>query len=181
MSVFDLWLPVLAAGLATHVMSALAWMVLPHHKPEWKRFPEEDKLLDLINEGPVPADQYMFPFAADTVEMKSEEFQQKQGKCRGMLILWPTQLNMGAAMGQTLAFFFFAAFCIGYVASLALEPGESFFQVFRVATTVGLLTHCLGIFPGVFWFKQRVLMDLADKVAYAIVTGLIFAALWPSA
>ena len=50
-----------------------------------------------------------------------------------------------------------------------------------MATTVGLLSHCLGIFPGVFWFKRKVLMDLADKAAYAVVTGLIFAALWPSA
>ncbi|REJ82809.1 MAG: hypothetical protein DWQ34_03015 [Planctomycetota bacterium] len=181
MSVFDLWLPILAAGLATHVMSTLAWTVLPHHKPEWKKFPQEDKLLGLIDEGAVPAEQYIFPHAADAEEMKSEEFQQKQQKCRGTLILWPSPINMGAAIGKTLAFFFIAAFCIGYVASLAVEPGATFFRVFRVVATVALLTHCFGIFPNVFWFKQKVLLDLADKVAYALATGLIFAALWPSA
>ena len=179
MSVFDLWLPILATGLVTHVLSSLAWMVLPHHKPEWTRFPAEDSLLDLINKESIPAGQYMFPFAADTSEMKSDAFQQKQQRCRGMLVLWPQPINMGVAIGQTLAFFFVAAFCIGYVASLALVPDDSFFHVFRVVTTVGLLTHCLGIFPGVFWFKRQVAMDLLDKVAYAVATGLIFAVLWP--
>lgn len=179
MSVFDLWLPILITGLVTHVLSFLAWMVLPHHKQEWQRCPAEDPLLDLLDKESVPAGQYVFPYAADANAMKSEEYQQKQQRCRGMLILWAKPANMGAAIGQTLAFFIVAAFCIGYVASLALSPGESFFQVFRVVTTVGLLTHCLGVFPGVFWFKQRVAMDLLDKAAYAVATGLIFAALWP--
>jgi hypothetical protein len=44
---------------------------------------------------------------------------------------------------------------------------------------VGLLAHCVGVLPGVSWFKQRVTLDLLDKAAYALATGLIFAALWP--
>lgn len=39
MSVFDSRLPILLPGLATHIVSVLAWAVLPHHKPEWKKRP----------------------------------------------------------------------------------------------------------------------------------------------
>ena len=44
MRVFDLTLPVLLSGLATHILSTLAWMVLPHHKPEWKVLAVQDEL-----------------------------------------------------------------------------------------------------------------------------------------
>jgi len=181
MSVFDLWLPILLSGLATHILSTLAWMVLPHHKPEWKKLPEEDGFQDWLAEKAVPADQYLFPFSQDPQEMKSDAYQAKQGKCVGMLVLWPTSPNMGANIAKTLAFFFVAAFLIGYLASLALPSDASFLDAFRFVFTAALLTHCAGVFPGVFWFRRRVAMDTLDGVAYAVATGLIFAALWPGA
>ncbi|HSG71039.1 MAG TPA: hypothetical protein VLA12_11525 [Planctomycetaceae bacterium] len=179
MNVYDLWIPTVASGFATHVMSTLAWTVMPHHKPELKKLPVEDELLALLDEKHVPPDQYLFPFAESNAEMASEDFKHKQAKCRGELLLWPNVPNMGIAIGQTLLFFLVTAFVIAYLASLALPEGAEFMKVFQFVTTAGLLAHCAGIFPGVFWFKRKIAMDLVDKVAYAIVTGLIFAALWP--
>ena len=86
----------------------------------------------------------------------------------------------GATAFFLTTFFFVAAFVIAYLASLGLSRGASFLDVFRFVTTAGLLTHCAGQFPGVFWFRRRVAMDLLDGVAYAVATGLIFAALWPA-
>jgi hypothetical protein len=179
MSVFDLWLPILLTGLATHVISTIAWMVLPHHKPEWQRLAAEDDFQDWIDRNNVPVGQYVFPHTHNMEEMKSEAFRKKQGRCRGMLVLWPSPPNMGVNIVLTLAFFFVAAFVIGYLASLGLPPGASFLKVFQFVTTAALLTHCAGQFPGIFWFRRRVAMELADGVAFAIATGLIFAALWP--
>ena len=179
MSVFGLWLPIVLSGLATHVISTLAWIVLPHHKPEWKRLADEDDFHDWLDKKGVPADQYLFPFTRDPAEMKSDRFQEKQAKCRGMLVLWPKPPNMGKNIGLTLTFFFVAAFIIAYLASIGLPAGASFVNVFRFVFTAGLLTHCAGQFPGIFWFRRRVAMDLVDGVAYAVATGLIFAALWP--
>jgi len=179
MTVWELWLPILLTGLATHILSTIAWTVLPHHKPEWKKLPVEDELIEFIDTKNVPADQYIFPFSQDPQEMKSEQFKAKQGKCRGMLVLWPTPPHMGQAIGLTLAFFFVAAFVIAYLASLGLPRGASFLDVFQFVTTAALLTHCFGQFPGVFWFRRRVAMDLLDGAVFALATGLIFAALWP--
>ena len=96
-------------------------------------------------------------------------------------MLWPAPPNMAVNIALTLAFFFAAAVVIGYLASLGLPPGASFLNVFRFVATAALLTHCAGQFPGVFWFRRRVAMDLLDRVAHAAATGLIFAAFWPSA
>lgn len=180
MTVLELWLPIVLSGLATHVLSTIAWMVLPHHKPEWGRLPDEDEFQDWIREKGVPAGQYLFPFAESPDEMKSEAFLARRGKCNGMLVLWGEVPNMGLAIGQTLAFFLVAAFAIGYLDSLALPREASFGKVFRFTTTAALLTHCFGLFPGVFWFRRRIAMDLADKVVFALATGLVFAALWPA-
>jgi hypothetical protein len=113
--------------------------------------------------------------------MKSEAFKAKQGKCRGTLVLWPSPPNMGVNIALTLTFFFVAAFVIGYLASLGVPRGASFMDVFQFVTTAGLLTHCAGQFPGVFWFRRRVAMNLLNGAAYAVATGLIFAVMWPSA
>ena len=181
MSVWDLWLPIVLTGVATHVISTIAWMVMPHHKPEWKKLSAEDDFLKWIGDKQISPDQYLFPFTQDSAEMNSEPFKQKQAQCSGMFILWATPPNMGKSIGLTLLFFFLAAFVIGYLASLGLPNGATFLAVFQFVTTAGLLTHCAGQFPGVFWFRRRVAMDLADGVVHAVVTGLIFAALWPAA
>ncbi|EMI46078.1 hypothetical protein [Rhodopirellula sp. SWK7] len=181
MSVFDLWLPILLSGLATHILSTLNWMVFPHHKPEWTKLPSEDQLQDLVVLEKIPPGQYMLPFCDRPDEMKSEAFKGKQAKCTGMLILWDAPINMGTAIAKTIAFFFVAAFVIGYLASLALAPGASFGKVIQFVATAGLLTHCAAHFPHVFWFKRRIAMEILDGVVYAAVTGLVFAFFWPSA
>ncbi len=180
MTVYQLWLPIVATGVATHVYCTLAWMILPHHKPEWTKIPVEDDLQDLISSRGVIPGQYMVPYAAGGQEAASAEFQQKVKKCRGMLVLWEGPTNMGKAIGSTLAFFFVAAFCIGYLASLALAPGAEFMKVFQFVATAGLLTHCAAHFPHVFWFPRKIAMELLDGVVLASLTGLIFAALWPA-
>ena len=179
MSVFDLWLPILLAGLATHVISTICWTALPHHKPEWQKIPAEDELLDwLVAKGVAPG-QYIFPCTHDGKEAQCAEFKLKEAKGRGMIVLWDAPVHMGKAILQTLVFFMVAAFVIGYLASLALKPGAEFVKVFQFVMTAGVLTYLFGRYPCVFWFKRRMLMENIDSIAFALATGLIFASMWP--
>jgi hypothetical protein len=181
MNVLDLWMPIVATGLATHVASTIAWMLLPHHRPEWKRHPQEDDLLDWLSTRRAPADQYMFPFC-DGKNFKDPEFQQKLNSGpRGMLILWSQPLNMGRAIVQTLGYFFLVAWLIGYLASIAFDPGAEFVDVFRFVFTAGLLTYALGMLPHVFWFPRRYAMEMLDGIVFAAIAAGLFAALWPAA
>lgn len=179
MRVYDLWLPIALSGLATHILSTLAWTALPHHKPEWTKHPAEDDLHNLLTKGGTPPGQYIFPFTRSSEEAKSTAFQAKQGKCSGMLIVWPSPTHMGKAIGLTLAAFMIIAFVIGYLASIGLPRGAEFMRVLQFVTTAGLLAHVSAKFPFVFWFRRRIIMDVVDGIAYAFATGLIFAFLWP--
>lgn len=182
LSVFDLWLPILLSGVATHVASTVAWTVLPHHKPEFKGLgATEDKLFDQLEADQVEPGQYLLPYCDDMKQAGEPAFQAKQRRCAGMISIYPQPVSMGAAIGKTLAFFLVAAFVVGYLTSIALPRGAAFLDVFRFVTTAGVLAHCSAKFPAVFWFPQKVAMSLADGVVYALVTGLIFALLWPAA
>ena len=183
LQVWELWLPILLTGLGTHIASTLAWMVLPHHKPEWKKMPAEDEFLDFLDQKQVPAQQFMFPFCDDMKQASSPEFKQKQeARCNGLLILWPKPVNMGQAIGKTLAFFFVAAFLIGYVASIAFSAGETDkLDIFALTFTTAALCHAAGPFPGVFWFRKYFAMEVLDGVVYALLTATIFTLLWPAA
>ena len=180
MSVFELWIPIVASGIAVHVLSTLAWTVLPHHRPEWQKLPVEDAFQDLIADQKVPAGQYMIPFAASGKECNSEEYAAKDKKCRGMLVLWATPPNMGKAIGFTLLYFLFSSFLIGYLASIALAPGATFVRVFQFVFTTALLTFCAAHFPHVFWFRRKIAMELLDGLVFALASGTIYGLLWPA-
>lgn len=182
MTVWELWLPILVAGVATHIFSTLAWTVLPHHKPEMQGLNENEAgLTDLLVSSSVAPGAYLFPFPADMKGCSSEEFKQKQARCTGELVIWERPINMGAAIAKTLTFFLVTAFVIGYLASFSVPRGAEFLPVFRFATTAGLLAHCFAKFPHVFWFPKPIVMSLVDGVVYAVITGLAFGLLWPAA
>ncbi|MEQ8849040.1 hypothetical protein [Botrimarina sp.] len=169
----DLWLPILAAALAVHVLSTLAWTVAPHHRPEWRHLPAGGPLgAALQDQGARPGDQFLLSEgAADDKD---------PAKCRGMLILWRRQPSMARNIAMTLGFFLLAAFLIGYLASIALPREAAPVDVFRFTFTAGVLTHAAAGVPTIIWFRRKFLMDLVDGVAYAAATAAAFTLLWPS-
>ncbi len=180
MDVMDLWLPILVSGVALHFSSTLAWMALPHHKKDWVKLDDEDAFLKAVKDLGVKPGQYIFPGCASPEEMKSDAFKRKvESGPAGTLSVWGSKMNMGKNIGLTVLFFLVSSLLIGYLSTLALEPGASFREVFRFVSTAGVLTFCCAGIPNAIWFKKRHLLDVLDGVAYAVVCGLVFAALWP--
>lgn len=183
-SIAGLWLPIVLSAVAVFFASSIAWMVLPHHKPDFKRLPDEAGFADAIRRFGLTPGLYVFPFCTPQ-EMKSDD-----GKRRYAAGPWGNMMLMGAQpnMGKSLAFVFIFYLVVGvfvaYLARLGLDPGESFRAVFRFTTTVAVAAYCLGGIPhGLFMGRtfRSVTMDVIDGLAYGAITGLIFAALWPAA
>jgi hypothetical protein len=181
-SVWSLWLPILVSGVAVFIASCLAWMVLPHHKKEWVHLPNEDAVMNQIRSDNVPPGQYCFPFAANPEDCKSEAYKAKmQAGPRGTLTLWAAPPNMAVNIVCTLAFFIVANFVIGYLAGIALDPGEPAMRVFRFVGTAGILTYGTANILNGIWFGRKMVADIVDGIAYGLITGAIFALLWPGA
>ena len=44
----DLWLPILVASVVVFFASWIAWMLLPHHRADWKGMDNEDGFLESL-------------------------------------------------------------------------------------------------------------------------------------
>ncbi len=184
MSVLDLWLPIILAAVAVFIASFLAWVVLPHHKSEYKGLENENALFEIIRSA--PPGQYMFPYCGDTKNAhKDPEFMAKyKAGPHGWLTRWPGPPNMGANMAKSFLVYLFAALLVGYVGALAVPAGTRFVEVLRVTFTVGMACFCIGFLPNAIWFgkpRRAIVTDVIDGLAYAGVMGVIFAAMWPGA
>jgi hypothetical protein len=179
-SVWSLWLPILVSGVALFFASWAAWMLLPHHKGEWAGLPNEEAVMRQLKTDNLPSGQYMFPFSNKAEDWKSEEFIAKiKAGPNGTLTLWKSAPNMGLNMLCTVLFFTVANFVIGYLSGIALEPGTPFREVFRFVGTAGILTYGTANILNGIWFGRKMVADIVDGIAYGLITGLIFAAMWP--
>ncbi len=178
-TVTSLLLPTLLSAVALFFASFLAWMVLPIHRKDWVKLDKEDDFMNSTRELGISSGSYMFPGCENAAEMKSEEYQKKwEAGPAGIITVFP-KVNMGKNMGLTFAYFLVVSFCLGYLATLANKTDADFMDVFRFVSTAGLMTFLAAIVQHAIWFHSRIVGHVIESIAYAVITGLIFAAMWP--
>jgi hypothetical protein len=177
---YQLWLPMLLSAVALQIASTIAWTVAPHHNKDWKKLPNEDEVMSALRKlGTPPAGTYLFPYVCHGPEMNTPEFKEKYtAGPRGVITFWEMP-NMGANIAWTFVFFVVTIFTIAYVAFAALGSGASFSKVFQIVGTIAILTYSAAGIPNAIWFKRPIITNLIDGVAYGLIAGCIFAALWP--
>ena len=176
----SLWLPILLSSIGLFIASFIAWTLLPHHKGDFSQIPDEDAFLETLRAMNITQGQYMFPYCGTPEIRNSEEFKQKEQQGpNGLINVFPGACNMGMNMLCTYIFFLCVSFCLAYLATLGLQPGDDFMKVFRFVGTAGILAFCAGGIQGAIWFQRKIAMDLLDGIVYGLITGAIFAALWP--
>ena len=172
-------LGVVVATIAVHFASCLAWIVLPHHRPDWKKLELEDDVRDFITKNNIGPGQFMFPCYDDPSEMKTDEFQERMSKGPwGTLMVWKEEPNMGKNIGLTILFFFCINFILAYIGTIAFDSEATFMQVFRLVSTAGILAFSASGIQHSIWFKRRILMDVLDGIVYGILSGLVIAGFW---
>ena len=109
--VTELWLPILLSAVVVFVASSVIHMLLPYHRSEYKKLPNEEKLLEAMrNEGVAPG-LYTFPYAARPKDMGSAEMIEKYKRGPvGMVTVMPSR---PPAMGKYLTMWFLFCVLIG--------------------------------------------------------------------
>jgi hypothetical protein len=177
-----LWLPIVLSGVALFFASWIAWMFLPHHKAEWKGLPNEDAFMAAVKNVGVPPGQYMFPHPKTSGDYKSEAFKAKvKAGPNGTITVWSAPANMGVNMLCTVLFFVVANFVIAYLAGQVLAPGTEKMKVFQFVGTAGILTYGTANILNGIWFGRKMIADILDGIVFGLITGAIFAAMWPAA
>lgn len=164
----------------------LFWMVLPHHRSDWQKLPDEEGTVNALRElGVKGPGQFSFPHCGSPEAMKDPEFIQRMeaGPSGMMTIMKPGKMNMGKSMFDCVLHNVLVAAVVAYAAGLVLAPGAEFMDVLRLTGTMGILAFCGAVPTQAIWFHQSwssTGKNLLDGVVQGVVLGLIFAALWPS-
>lgn len=182
-----LWLPIVLGAVAVFVTSSFIHMVLPYHKTDFAKVPQEDGVMDALRGFAIPPGDYVMPHSGgDSAAMKSEDFKAKmdRGPLVVMTVMPPGTYTDG--MGKTLVSWFgyclLVSLFVAYAAELALSPGADYMQVFRFTGTVAFGFYALGIWPRSIWYKSSwstTLKSTADSFVYGLVTAGVFGWLWP--
>lgn len=186
LTVADLWLPILASAALVFVVSSIVHMALPWHSNDFTEMPNEDAALAALREAGVPPGAYRFPFVKSMEEMKSPEFATKleSGPVGTMILNPPGPLKMGGSLLQWFLFTAIVSAVAAYVAAIPYGAGTDAATIFRVTGTVAILGHAPSNVMASIWKGERWSVTakfVIDGLVYGLVTGAVFAWLWPGA
>ncbi len=178
-----LWLPILVATVLVFAASNLVWMVLPHHKKDTRRLPDEAAALEVLGKQGLAPGLYRFPWA-EMSEMKNPEVAAKLARGPvGLLTVTPSgPYNMGKAMGAWVAYLVVMGVLVACIATRLVPPGAPYVSVFRRVGALAILAYTAGNLPNAIWWGKpwrNTCLEVVDGVVYGLLTAGAFGWLWP--
>lgn len=180
----QLWMPIVVSAVVVWIASALAWMVLPHHRNDWKKAPNDDLLRQGIRAANLSPGVYFFPGCDGHGSHKDPEHQKKfaEGPV-GLLTIFPPGNAMGGKLAASFVFYLIVGVFVAYITSLSVPHGAPYLKVFQVAGTAAVMAYAMGGIPHSIWFNRgrALFTDLFDGIMYGLLTAGVFGWLWPKA
>lgn len=182
----SLLLVIIAGAASSLVASAITWMVLPHHRSDYSRLPDEDGTISMLDKQDLKPGFYNFPHCANWDELKNEKIRKKfaDGPI-GFITIVPSGMPpMGKNMLQQFIYYAMTGVFIAYVVSLSQPAGAEYMSVFRATGAVAWLAYGFGGLPDSIWYGKPwpvQFKNLADSLFYALMTAGVYGWLWPAA
>ncbi|HTQ58658.1 MAG TPA: hypothetical protein VMI32_00415 [Candidatus Solibacter sp.] len=178
-----LWLPILLSAVIVFIASSIMHTVLPYHRNDYRKLPDEDSVIAALRSAGVTRGLYNFPHYTHK-EMKEPAAQErfKQGPV-GFLTIFPSgAINMGKFLGQWFVYCLLISFFCALLAVHSVPHGASYRHVFHVIGIAAFLGYGLGTFSNAIWKGQTwsmTLKEVFDGLVYALLTAGTFGWLWP--
>jgi hypothetical protein len=182
----SLWIPVVVSAVVVFVASSILHMVLKYHQADYKRLPSEDAVREALGKVDPAPGLYITPYCDSMKEMGEPAMKEKFEKGPAALItMRPKGMPaMGKYLGLWFGFSFLVSFTAAYVARHTLQPGSAGMLVAQITGTVAFAGYGLSHISDSIWKSQpwpNTARALMDGLIYALLTGLTFSLLWPSA
>ncbi|MHC4909560.1 MAG: hypothetical protein ACYTF9_07580 [Planctomycetota bacterium] len=182
----ELWLPILLSAVFVFIASSVMHMVLPIHKGDHKKLPNEGQVLEAMRSSGVGPGVYMFPGCDTMKEMNTPEM---AAKLKLGPVGWLTVIpNGGWKMGTALTGWFIYSIVIGaivaYIGWFAIGATGTYLEAFRVTGAAAVLGYSIGAVNESLWRGQPWSVSFKfvfDGLVYALLTAGTFGWLWPSA
>jgi hypothetical protein len=179
-----LWLPILLSAVVVFIVSSIIHMATPWHKGDYKKIPDEGKVLDALRPFNLPVGDYMAPQASSMQDMKSTEFCDKIKKGPVVILtVRPNEMwNMGSTLGMWFLYSVVVSFFAAYIAGRALPIGADYLQVFRFIGASAFMGYSLALWQHAIWYGRSLsttIKSTIDGLIYALFTAGVFGWLWP--
>lgn len=181
-----LWLPIVASAILVFLASWILHVLLPWHKHDRKKVPDQDRVMDALRPFNLAAGDYMLPGCDSMAEMKSPEFQEKMK--RGP-VLTATVRGGPPNMGRSLFVWFVYCLVVTYIAAyvgahaLALvRPFPLHGHARRLIGLAAFAGYGLSQWQDTIWFGRSLgtsVRNTIDAIIYALITAAIFGWLAP--
>lgn len=180
----SLWLPILLSAVIVFVASSVIHMVLPWHKHDYQRLPDEDKTRAALRPLAIPPGDYMVPRPMSRQEMASPEFRARVGEGPNMVltILPNGPWSMGRNLGLWFVYLIVVALNSAYVAGRALPAGANYLVVFRFVGATAFAGFAFALWQMSIWYRRSwgtTFRSTVDGLIYASLVAGTFGWLWP--
>jgi len=183
-SIVSLLLPILLSSIIVFIISFIIHTLLPYHKNDFGKIPQEDEVIKSLRPLNIPPGDYVVPRASNSAEMKTEEFKDKVEK--GPVIFMTVRPNGMPGMISNLIQWFLYSVLVGifaaYIAGRALGPGANYLEVFRFTGAAAFVGYSMALLQGSIWYGRAwstTLKSVLDGLIYALLTAGTFGWLWP--
>jgi hypothetical protein len=178
-----LWLPILLSAVIVFVASSIMHMLLPYHRSDYQRLPDEDSVLAALRAASLKRGLYVFPFCTHN-DMKSPAVieKYKQGPVGMMTVLPNGPPAMPKFLGLWFGYCLLVGLFVAYLSGRTLAPGTHYLEVFRVAGTAAFLAYGLGHLSNGIWKGQTwsmTIKEVGDGLVFGLLTAGTFGWLWP--
>lgn len=179
----SLWMPIVLSAIIVFVASSIMHMLLPYHRNDYRKLPDEEKVLGFLRGVGLTRGLYVFPFGThkdmNTPEMKEKY---KQGPVGMMTVLESAPPAMPKFLGLWFLYCLIIGFFVAYLAWHTLAVGTNYIVVFRVVGTAAFLAYGVGQLSNGIWKSQpwsMTIKEALDGLVYALLTAGTFGWLWP--
>lgn len=182
--ILSLWLPILLSAVLVFIASSLIHTVLPWHKGDFAKLPDEDAVRSALRPLAIPPGDYHVPRPSGSDEMKSAAFAEKvkAGPNIMMTVLPNGPWSMGPQLAMWFVYNIVVSIFAAYVAGRALPPGSEYLSVFRLAGATAFASYTLALYQLSIWYRRSWSLTLKatfDGLIYALLTAGAFGWLWP--
>jgi hypothetical protein len=183
--VMSLWLPILLSAVLVFIASSVVHMVLPYHRSDYARLPDEAAVRAALKPIAIPPGDYAVPYAATPKDMGSPDYVSRvtEGPVALMTVLPNGPPRMGANLVQWFIFSLVIGAVAAYVTGRALPAGGEYLEVFRFAGTTAFAAYSLALPGQSIWFGRKwstTIKLMFDGLLYALLTAGVFGWLWPA-
>jgi hypothetical protein len=182
--IVSLWVPILVSAVIVFVVSSILHMVLPVHRSDYRKLPDENGVMDALRKVSLAPGDYVFPHVGSPKELKDPAFveKRKKGPVGFLTVTESGEVSMGPSLAQWFLYSLVVGVFAAYVAGRALGPGAHYLKVFRFAGVTAFIGYSLALWQNTIWYKRDWVTTLkanVDGLVYGLLTAGTFGWLWP--